>query len=103
MLHDWIVFSLPLVEGIMNWYWLLVAMLIVLISVLFGLHYEPDDDDDFMDVYGLPVLGTVVPALMAPGAAAVLLLVLPVWGTVVLTSGVAYGIYKMTKKYKEKN
>ena len=102
MLHEWIEFSFPLVEGIMNWYWLLTLMLIAFFSVLFGLYYEPDDDYDFMDVYVLPVGGTIIPALMAPGAVAVLLLILPVWGTVALACGVAWGIYKVTKNYKEK-
>ena len=105
MLHEWIEVSFPLVEGIMNWYWLLTLMFIAFFSVLFGLYYEPEGvptQMGFMDVYVLPVGGTIIPALMAPGAVAVLLLILPVWGTVALACGVAWGIYKVTNNYKEK-
>lgn len=103
MFHEWITFAFPLVEAVMNWYWFPVLILLVLFSILFGLYYEPDDEYDFMDVYVIPVAGTIVPALMSPGAIALLILTLPVWGSVALACALAYGIYKITKRYKEKN
>lgn len=100
-MQEWLQFCYPIVDFVMEWSRALAFSLLVLSAILFGLYYKADDELDIVEVYVIPIAGTVIPALAGPLLICLLLLTFPIWVSVIGFCLFSWLVYKITKKYKE--
>lgn len=99
---DWISFIFPYVTAVIDdWILLWNLLFLVVYGVLFGVYYEPSDDDDIIDVYVFPIGLTVGGGLLTPLLLGLFVILLPIFVVFALAATIAYGVMYGVKLYKE--
>ena len=101
-MSDWVSFIFPYVTAVIDdWMLLWNLLFLVVYGVLFGVYYEPLDDDDIIDVYVFPIGLTVGGGFLTPLLVGLFVILLPIFVVFALAATIAYGVMYGAKLYKE--